>query len=77
VWTLLLLNQRCPQPLQILYSPNNAGLVGNNGPTHHGCYDLSYLGCIPGLTIMILSDKIELKNMVQTCADFDDGPTVL
>lgn len=56
---------------------DRAGVVGNDGPTHHGCYDLSYLGCIPNLTIMGPSDEIELKNMVVTCAKFDDGPTVL
>jgi len=56
---------------------DRAGMVGNDGPTHHGCYDLAYLGCIPNLTIMAPSDEIELKNMVMTCADYDDGPTVL
>jgi 1-deoxy-D-xylulose-5-phosphate synthase len=56
---------------------DRAGLVGNDGPTHHGCYDLSYLGCIPNLNIMSPSDEIELRNMVATCAAFDDGPTVL
>jgi 1-deoxy-D-xylulose-5-phosphate synthase len=56
---------------------DRAGLVGNDGPTHHGCYDLAYLGCIPNLVIMAPSDEIELKNMVMTCADFDAGPTVL
>jgi deoxyxylulose-5-phosphate synthase len=56
---------------------DRAGFVGNDGPTHHGCYDLAYLGCIPNLTIMSPSDEIELKNMVMTCAAFDDGPTVL
>jgi 1-deoxy-D-xylulose-5-phosphate synthase len=56
---------------------DRAGVVGNDGPTHHGCYDLAYLGCIPNLIIMSPSDEIELRNMVQTCADYDDGPTVL
>merc|ERR1719188_2317512 len=56
---------------------DRAGLVGNDGPTHHGCYDLAYLGCIPNLTIMAPSDEIELRNMVATCAAFDDGPIVL
>ena len=55
---------------------DRAGLVGNDGPTHHGCYDLAYMGCIPNLTIMAASDEVELKK-VMTCADFDDGPTVL
>lgn len=65
------------QKLPVRMMLDRAGLVGNDGPTHHGVYDLSYLGCIPNLTIMAPSDEIELRNMVQTCADFDDGPTVL
>mmetsp|Transcript_9143 Transcript_9143/g.20397 ORF Transcript_9143/g.20397 Transcript_9143/m.20397 type:complete len:748 (-) Transcript_9143:109-2352(-) len=65
------------QNLPVRMILDRAGVVGNDGPTHHGCYDLAYLGCIPNLTIMSPSDEIELKNMVMTCAAFDDGPTVL
>jgi len=65
------------QNLPVRMILDRAGVVGNDGPTHHGCYDLAYMGCIPNLTIMSPSDEIELKNMVKTCADFDDGPTVL
>mmetsp|Transcript_10060 Transcript_10060/g.14772 ORF Transcript_10060/g.14772 Transcript_10060/m.14772 type:complete len:728 (+) Transcript_10060:86-2269(+) len=65
------------QNLPVRMILDRAGLVGNDGPTHHGCYDLAYMGCIPNLTIMSPSDEIELKNMVSTCAAFDDGPTVL
>jgi len=65
------------QNLPVRLILDRAGLVGNDGPTHHGCYDLAYLGCIPNLTIMAPSDEVELRNMVATCAAFDDGPTVL
>jgi len=65
------------QNLPVRFILDRAGLVGNDGPTHHGCYDLSYLGCIPNLTIMAPSDEIELKNMMTTCAAFDSGPIVL
>eukprot|EP00546_Thalassionema_frauenfeldii_P006875 CAMPEP_0178919986 /NCGR_PEP_ID=MMETSP0786-20121207/14747_1 /TAXON_ID=186022 /ORGANISM="Thalassionema frauenfeldii, Strain CCMP 1798" /LENGTH=591 /DNA_ID=CAMNT_0020593989 /DNA_START=408 /DNA_END=2183 /DNA_ORIENTATION=+ len=65
------------QNLPVRMILDRAGLVGNDGPTHHGCYDLAYMGCIPNLTIMAPSDEIELKNMVSTCAAFDEGPTVL
>jgi len=65
------------QNLPVRLIMDRAGVVGNDGPTHHGCYDLAYMGCIPNLTIMAPSDEIELKNMMKTCADFDDGPTVL
>jgi len=64
------------QNLPVRMMLDRGGFVGNDGPTHHGCYDLAYLGCIPNLTIMAPSDEIELRNMVKTCADFDDGPTV-
>jgi len=65
------------QNLPVRMILDRGGLVGNDGPTHHGVYDLSYLGCIPNLTIMAPSDEIELRNMVKTCADYDDGPTVM
>lgn len=65
------------QNLPVRLIMDRAGLVGNDGPTHHGCYDLAYMGAIPNLTIMSPSDEIELRNMMKTCADFDDGPTVL
>lgn len=65
------------QNLPVRMVLDRAGLVGNDGPTHHGCYDLSYLGCIPNLTIMAPSDEIELKNMVMTQAAYNDGPSVM
>jgi len=65
------------QNLPVRMVLDRAGLVGNDGPTHHGCYDLSYLGAIPNLTIMAPSDEIELRNMVATQAAYDDGPTVM
>jgi len=65
------------QNLPVRMIMDRAGVVGNDGPTHHGCYDLAYMGCIPNLTIMAPSDEIELRNMMKTCADFDDGPSVL
>merc|ERR1712176_158037 len=65
------------QNLPVRMILDRAGLVGNDGPTHHGCYDLAYLGCIPNLTIMAPSDEVELKNMVSTAAAFDQGPIVL
>jgi len=64
------------QNLPVRLILDRAGVVGNDGPTHHGCYDLAYLGCIPKLTIMSPSDEIELRNMIATMAKFDDGPTV-
>ncbi|GAX17080.1 1-deoxy-D-xylulose-5-phosphate synthase [Fistulifera solaris] len=65
------------QNLPVRMVLDRAGFVGNDGPTHHGCYDLAYLGCIPGLVIMSPSDEIELKNMVKTQAVTDDAPSVM
>jgi len=65
------------QNLPVRMILDRAGVVGNDGPTHHGCYDLAYMGCVPNLTIMSPSDEIELRNMVQTAAEFDSGPIVL
>lgn len=65
------------QNLPVRLIMDRAGVVGNDGPTHHGCYDLAFMGAIPNLTIMAPSDEIELRNMMKTCAEFDDGPTVL
>jgi 1-deoxy-D-xylulose-5-phosphate synthase len=65
------------QNLPVRMVLDRAGLVGNDGPTHHGCYDLAYLGCIPNLVIMSPSDEIELKNMVMTQAACNTAPTVL
>jgi len=65
------------QNLPVRIIMDRAGLVGNDGPTHHGCYDLAYLGCIPQLIIMAPSDELELKNMIRTVRNYDDGPTCL
>ena len=53
------------QKLPVRMILDRAGLVGNDGPTHHGSFDLAYLGCIPGLVICAPSDELELRNMVQ------------
>ncbi|KAJ1462044.1 1-deoxy-D-xylulose-5-phosphate synthase-domain-containing protein [Pelagophyceae sp. CCMP2097] len=65
------------QKLPVRFMIDRAGLVGNDGPTHHGAYDLSYLGCMPGLVIMAPSDEVELMNMVVTAHSIDDGPSAV
>ena len=65
------------QNLPVRMILDRAGLVGNDGPTHHGAYDLSYLGCIPNLIIMAPSDEIELKNMIRTAHGIDESPSVV
>ncbi|NIF18024.1 1-deoxy-D-xylulose-5-phosphate synthase [Pantoea sp. Cy-639] len=54
------------QDLDVLFAIDRAGLVGEDGPTHAGAYDLSYLRCIPGMLVMTPSDENELRKMLST-----------
>lgn len=65
------------QKLPVRMILDRAGLVGNDGPTHHGTFDLAYMGCLPDLVIMAPSDEVELMNMVRTAHGIDDLPSVL
>jgi 1-deoxy-D-xylulose-5-phosphate synthase len=65
------------QNLPVRFMVDRAGYVGNDGSTHHGTFDLSYLGAIPNLVIMAPSDEVELVNMVRTAHDHDAGPSVV
>jgi 1-deoxy-D-xylulose-5-phosphate synthase len=56
----------CLQNLPVLFAIDRAGLVGADGPTHHGAFDLSYLRCLPNLTLMAPADEIELRQMLTT-----------
>jgi 1-deoxy-D-xylulose-5-phosphate synthase len=56
---------------------DRAGLVGADGPTHAGSFDLAYLGCLPGFVIMAASDEAELAHMVATQVAIDDRPSAL
>src|SRR5437667_11573593 len=51
-----------------------SGLVGADGPTHAGAFDLAYLGCLPGFVLMAPADEAELKHMVATAVAIDDRP---
>lgn len=65
------------QNLPVRMILDRAGLVGADGSTHAGSFDLSYLSCVPNLKICAPSDEAELSNMVHTVAMIDDAPTVL
>ncbi|WP_146893122.1 1-deoxy-D-xylulose-5-phosphate synthase, partial [Acetobacter oeni] len=65
------------QGLPVRFAIDRAGLVGADGATHAGAFDLAYLGCLPGMTIMAPSDELELLNMTATAAGFDEGPIAL
>jgi len=62
------------QKLPIVFALDRAGLVGEDGPTHHGCYDLSYLRHIPGMTILAPKDENELQHMLKRAVEWEDGP---
>jgi 1-deoxy-D-xylulose-5-phosphate synthase len=65
------------QKLPVRLIMDRAGLVGADGATHAGAYDLAYLGCLPGVILMAPSDEVELRHMVHTAAAYDDGPTAI
>jgi 1-deoxy-D-xylulose-5-phosphate synthase len=62
------------QNLPVRFAIDRAGLVGADGATHAGSFDLAYLGCLPGMTIMAASDEAELVHMVATAAAYSEGP---
>ncbi|MFZ7091408.1 1-deoxy-D-xylulose-5-phosphate synthase [Primorskyibacter sp. 2E233] len=62
------------QRLPVRFAIDRAGLVGADGPTHAGAYDIAYLSNLPGFTVMAASDEAELTHMVATAAAHDDGP---
>jgi 1-deoxy-D-xylulose-5-phosphate synthase len=65
------------QSLPVRFALDRAGLVGADGPTHAGSFDLAYLGCLPNFVIMAAADEAELKHMVATQVAIDDGPSAL
>ena len=65
------------QRLPVRFALDRAGLVGADGPTHAGSFDLAYLGCLPGFVLMAAADEAELKHMVATAAAIDDGPSAV
>ena len=65
------------QNLPVRFAIDRAGLVGNDGATHAGVYDIAYLSCLPNMVIMCPSDEAELLHMVATAAAHDDGPSAV
>jgi 1-deoxy-D-xylulose-5-phosphate synthase len=65
------------QKLPVVFVLDRSGLVGADGPTHHGAFDLSYLRLIPNMVIMSPKDENELRNMLYTCVEYKRGPIAL
>ena len=63
------------QSLPVRFAMDRAGLVGADGATHAGAFDIAYLGCLPNFVLMAASDEAELAHMVATAATIDDRPT--
>ncbi len=62
------------QNLPVRFAIDRAGLVGADGPTHAGAFDIGYLSALPNMVVMAASDEAELMHMVRTAAAYDDGP---
>jgi len=62
------------QKLPVRFAIDRAGLVGADGQTHAGAYDVTYMACLPGFVVMACADEAELRHMVATAAAYDEGP---
>ena len=67
----------CLQRLQVTFAMDRAGLVGDDGPTHHGAFDIAYLRCLPNIVLMAPRDEAMLVHMLHTALTYDDGPIAL
>jgi 1-deoxy-D-xylulose-5-phosphate synthase len=65
------------QHLHVVFALDRAGLVGADGPTHHGAFDLSYLRLIPNMVIMAPKDESELRDMLYTATIYNKGPVAI
>lgn len=65
------------QNLPVRFALDRAGLVGADGATHAGSFDVAYLGCLPNMTLMAAADELELQDMVATMMAHDSGPIAL
>ncbi|MGI9081937.1 MAG: 1-deoxy-D-xylulose-5-phosphate synthase [Thermoleophilaceae bacterium] len=67
----------CLQKLNVVFAMDRAGLVGDDGPTHHGAFDISYARALPHMTLMAPRDEAQLVHMLHTAMVYDDGPVGL
>jgi 1-deoxy-D-xylulose-5-phosphate synthase len=67
----------CLQNLNVVFAMDRAGLVGDDGPTHHGAFDIAYLRCLPNIVLMAPRDEAMLVHMLRTALEYDDGPIAL
>ncbi len=67
----------CLQNLNVVFAMDRAGLVGDDGPTHHGVFDIAYLRCLPNIVLMAPRDEAMLVHMLRTALEYDEGPIAL
>ena len=67
----------CLQKLNVVFAMDRAGLVGDDGPTHHGTFDIPYLRCLPNIVLMAPRDEAMLVHMLHTALRYDGGPVAL
>jgi 1-deoxy-D-xylulose-5-phosphate synthase len=67
----------CLQNLNVVFAMDRAGLVGDDGPTHHGAFDISYLRPLPNIVLMAPRDEAMLVHMLRTALAHDDGPLAI
>src|SRR5204862_3304950 len=67
----------CLQKLNVVFAMDRAGLVGDDGPTHHGAFDISYQRCLPHMVLMAPRDEAMLAHMLHTALLYDDGPVAI
>jgi 1-deoxy-D-xylulose-5-phosphate synthase len=67
----------CLQKLPVIFAVDRAGFVGEDGPTHHGVFDLTYLGMMPGMTVMAPKDEAELADMLEFARKHESGPVAV
>jgi 1-deoxy-D-xylulose-5-phosphate synthase len=67
----------CLQKLNVVFAMDRAGLVGDDGPTHHGVFDIAYLRPLPNIVLMAPRDEAMLVHMLRTALKYDDGPIAL
>jgi 1-deoxy-D-xylulose-5-phosphate synthase len=67
----------CLQNLNVVFAMDRAGLVGDDGPTHHGAFDIAYLRALPNMVLMAPRDEAMLVHMLRTATTYDGGPVAL
>jgi 1-deoxy-D-xylulose-5-phosphate synthase len=65
------------QNLHVIFAIDRGGIVGADGPTHHGVFDLAYLRIIPNMVVMAPKDEVELRNMFFTATQYNNGPVAI